>query len=83
MDAFQTEYSLNLSQYPLIKSAVALTVLIQGMCRTLSAVPAHGGEIVSFIEDVLEKYYEKALMRYKCKNSISLWEIAQRSSLQH
>ncbi|KAI8850248.1 hypothetical protein BC829DRAFT_389576 [Chytridium lagenaria] len=48
-DAFWTESSQDIAGHPLLKSAIALIVLIQGMCRTLFAIP----------------FYEKCLNRFR------------------
>ncbi|KAI8614367.1 Sec8 exocyst complex component-specific domain-containing protein [Chytriomyces sp. MP71] len=64
-EAFVTDYNQDISQMPLVKSAVALTVLIQAMCRTLFIMPVHQIEFIRMIEMVLVKYYEKILSRYR------------------
>ncbi|KAJ3217398.1 hypothetical protein HDU67_007981 [Dinochytrium kinnereticum] len=64
-DAFLTETSPDIAGYPLLKSSIALIVLIQGMCRTLYAIPVHQNEFIKMIEMVLVKYYEKCLNRFR------------------
>ncbi|KAJ3252851.1 hypothetical protein HDU77_004892 [Chytriomyces hyalinus] len=64
-EAFVTDYNQDLAQMPLVKSVVALTVLIQAMCRTLFIMPVHQIEFIRMIEMVLVKYYEKILSRYR------------------
>ncbi|KAJ3283609.1 hypothetical protein HK104_010298, partial [Borealophlyctis nickersoniae] len=65
VDAFHTELSASLSPYPLVKSAIALTTLLESMCRTLFFIPVHQEEFILAIESVLHKYYEKCCARYR------------------
>lgn len=64
-DAFLVDPTDASQEFPLIKSAVALTVLIQGMCRTLYAIPIHQEEVVRMIELVLTRFTDKCTMRYE------------------
>ncbi|KAJ3335656.1 hypothetical protein HDU93_004770 [Gonapodya sp. JEL0774] len=58
-DAFGVELNTELSSFPLIKSAIALIVLVQGLCRTLHRIPAHREEFVNMIEMILKRYHDK------------------------
>lgn len=64
-DAFLVDTMDTGHEFPLIKSAVALTVLIQGMCRTLYAIPIHQEEVIRMIELVLTRFTTKCEMRYE------------------
>ncbi|KAI9250189.1 Sec8 exocyst complex component-specific domain-containing protein [Phascolomyces articulosus] len=65
MDAFQDDRNyMNLSKYPIVKSAVALISLIQSLCRTMHSMPFHTDEYIRMIEVVLLKYYEKCYQRF-------------------
>jgi exocyst complex component 4 len=64
-DAFLVDTMDSGHEFPLIKSAVALTVLIQGMCRTLYAIPIHQEEVVRMIELVLTRFTTKCTARYE------------------
>ncbi|KAJ3075448.1 hypothetical protein HDU98_008066 [Podochytrium sp. JEL0797] len=64
-ESFVTDLNPDVAQMPLVKSVVALTVLIQSMCRTLFVMPVHQLEFIRMIEMVLVKYYEKILSRYR------------------
>ncbi|KAI9204105.1 Sec8 exocyst complex component-specific domain-containing protein [Polychytrium aggregatum] len=64
-DAFQTEYCCELSGYPLLKSGIALVVLIHEMCRSLLELPVHQDEFVKMIEILIIRYYEKCCGRFR------------------
>lgn len=76
-DAFQTEGSgselllatlqadSGISDFPLIKAVVALTVLIQGMCRTLYAIPNHQEQVIRVTELLLIRFTEQCTFRYE------------------
>ncbi|KAJ3120619.1 hypothetical protein HK100_012724 [Physocladia obscura] len=64
-ESFVPDSNRDISAVPLVKSAVALTVLIQAMCRTLFIIPVHQNEFIRMIEMVLVKYYDKILARYR------------------
>ncbi|KAJ3411659.1 hypothetical protein HDV05_001868 [Chytridiales sp. JEL 0842] len=64
-DAFLTETAPGVANLPLVKSSLALTVLVQAMCRTLFAIPIHKHEVIRMIEMVLVKFYEKCLARFR------------------
>ncbi|TPX72632.1 hypothetical protein SpCBS45565_g00189 [Spizellomyces sp. 'palustris'] len=64
MDAFHTDFHVELSAFPLTKSATALTVLIEGICRTLPSIPIHQDEAIRMIEMVLRSYTEKCSSRF-------------------
>ncbi|KAJ3334079.1 hypothetical protein HDU76_011603 [Blyttiomyces sp. JEL0837] len=64
-DAYVTELSTDIAAHPLAKSAIALIVLIQAMCRTLFTMPVQQAEFVRMVEMVLVKYYERVLSRYR------------------
>ncbi|KAJ3011813.1 hypothetical protein HKX48_006633 [Thoreauomyces humboldtii] len=69
IDAFNTDFAVELSSYPLTKSAMALTSLIQGICRAMPKIPIHQGEAIRMIETVLRSYYEKCLSRFNALTS--------------
>ncbi|TPX37027.1 hypothetical protein SmJEL517_g00823 [Synchytrium microbalum] len=60
-EAFQMDHII---EFPLFKSAVGLTVLIQGMCRILPVMPVHKTEFIQLIETLLVKFHEKLSARY-------------------
>ncbi|KAI8915401.1 Sec8 exocyst complex component-specific domain-containing protein [Powellomyces hirtus] len=69
IDAFNTEFAVEQSLYPLTKSAMALTALIHGICRALPTIPIHQTEAIRMIEMVLRSYYEKCLSRFNALTS--------------
>ncbi|KND01717.1 uncharacterized protein SPPG_03510 [Spizellomyces punctatus DAOM BR117] len=64
MDAFHTDFHVELSSFPLTKSATALVVLIEGICRTLPSIPIHQDEAIRMIEMVLRSYTDKCSSRF-------------------
>ncbi|KAJ3293376.1 hypothetical protein HDU79_000412 [Rhizoclosmatium sp. JEL0117] len=64
-ESFVTDTNQDTAPLPLIKSVLALTALIQAMCRTLFIMPVHQLEFIKMIEMVLVKFYEKILSRYR------------------
>ncbi|KXS11677.1 hypothetical protein M427DRAFT_426557 [Gonapodya prolifera JEL478] len=64
-DAFGVELNTELSMFPLIKSAIALVVLVQGLCRTLHKIPVHREEFVNMIEMILAKYHDKCQAKFR------------------
>ncbi|RUS32021.1 hypothetical protein BC938DRAFT_476467 [Jimgerdemannia flammicorona] len=64
-NAFQEDPNYSkLSNWPIIKSASALIVLISSLCRTLHTMPFHKDEYIRMIELILLKYYEKCFGRF-------------------
>ncbi|KAI9334954.1 Sec8 exocyst complex component-specific domain-containing protein [Obelidium mucronatum] len=64
-ESFVTDQNQDVAPMPLVKSVVALTVLIQAMCRTLFVMPVHQIEFIKMIEMIVVKFYEKILARYR------------------
>ncbi|KAJ3012377.1 UNVERIFIED_CONTAM: hypothetical protein HDU68_001241 [Siphonaria sp. JEL0065] len=64
-ESFVTDHNQDVAPLPLVKSVVALTVLIQAMCRTLFIMPVHQSEFIKMVEMTLVKFYEKILARYR------------------
>ncbi|TPX38723.1 hypothetical protein SeMB42_g06582 [Synchytrium endobioticum] len=60
-DSFQVD---RITDFPLFKSAIGLTVLIQGMCRILLIMPVHKQEFIQLIQSLLIKFHEKLTARY-------------------
>ncbi|KAJ3052048.1 hypothetical protein HK097_006960 [Rhizophlyctis rosea] len=81
LDAFHTELATDLSAYPLIKSAVALTTLVKAMCRSLLLIPVHQEDFVSFIEGILQAFSEKCSFRYRTLVSADLTGFISDSSV--
>ncbi|KAJ3149479.1 hypothetical protein HDU89_003843 [Geranomyces variabilis] len=69
VDAFAADFAVELSPYPLAKSATALTVLVHSICRAMPVVPVHGVEVVRMVEVVIRGYYEKCLARFNALTS--------------
>ncbi|KAI9101019.1 Sec8 exocyst complex component-specific domain-containing protein [Phlyctochytrium arcticum] len=71
LDAFHTDFYVDLSPFPLSKSATALAVLVQGICRTIPIIPIHQEEAIAMIENVLRSYYDKCQSRFNALISSS------------
>ncbi|OUM68032.1 hypothetical protein PIROE2DRAFT_4315 [Piromyces sp. E2] len=74
-DEFQAELNESLYPWPLLKSSVACVVITKGLCTTINDVPIHQEKFIYMIETIINKYYEKCVLRFKsllsCDQSIT------------
>jgi exocyst complex component 4 len=74
-DEFQAELNESLYPWPLLKSSVACVIITKGLCSTINDVPIHQEKFIYMIEEIINKYYEKCVLRFKallsCDQSIT------------
>jgi len=74
-DEFQAELNESLYPWPLLKSSVACVIITKGLCTTINDVPIHQEKFIYMIETIINKYYEKCVLRFKsllsCDQSIT------------
>jgi len=64
-DEFQAELNESLYPWPLLKSSIACVIITKGLCTTINDVPIHQEKFIYMIETIINKYYEKCVLRFK------------------